>query len=320
MAKLRAAVIGVGHLGRFHAQKYKMIDEADLICVCDASFERAQEIGKELNVKAEGDYRRLKGMVDVVTIAASTAVHYEIAKFFLENGIHVHVEKPMTSTVEQAKELCQIAKNKNLKLQVGHVERFNPAFVAAKAKLTSPLFIECHRLAPFKPRSMDVSVVLDLMIHDLDVIFALVGKPIKNIAAVGTPVITKNIDIANARLEFEGGVVANVTSSRVSQISVRKFRVFQNNQYLSMDFGGGDIQLLTKTGEFTSPESLPIQRDSWNLEKGDALLAETKSFINAVKTNAPCEVSGEDGLMALELAEKITYEIDRNLANSHRSR
>ncbi|OQW49066.1 MAG: hypothetical protein A4S09_12635 [Proteobacteria bacterium SG_bin7] len=321
MAKIRAAVIGVGHLGRFHAQKYKMIDDVELVCVCDASFERAQEIGGELNVKAEDDYRKLKGAVDVVTIAANTTVHHEIAKFCLENGIHVHVEKPMTSTVDQAKELCKIARDKKLKLQVGHVERFNPAFVAAKSKLTSPLFIECHRLAPFKPRSMDVSVVLDLMIHDLDVILALVGKPVKNIAAVGTPVITKNIDIANARLEFDGGVVANVTSSRVSQIAVRKFRVFQNNQYLSMDFGGGEIQLLTKTGELTSPDSLlPIQRDTWNLEKGDALLAETKSFVSAVKNNMSCEVSGEDGLVALELAEKITYEIDRNLANSHRSR
>lgn len=320
MAKLRAAVIGVGHLGRFHAQKYKMIDDTELVAVCDASLERAQEIGKELNVKAEGDYRNLKGNVDIVTIAANTTVHYEIAKFCLENGIHVNVEKPMTSTVGQAKELCKIAKEKKMKLQVGHVERFNPAFVAAKSKLTSPLFIECHRLAPFKPRSMDITVVLDLMIHDLDVIVALVGKPVKNIAAVGTPVITKNIDIANARIEFEGGVVANVTASRVSQIAVRKFRVFQNNQYLSMDFGGGEIQLLTKTGEFTSPDSLPIQRDTWNLEKGDALLAETKSFVNAVKNNTPCEVSGEDGLVALELAEKITYEIDRNLANCHRSR
>ncbi len=318
---LRTAVIGVGYLGRFHAQKYKLLDTVKLVAVCDASSERASEVAKELSVKAESDYRNLKGQVDAVTIAAITPMHYEIAKFFLENGVHVNVEKPMTSTVAQAKELCRIAKEKNLRLQVGHVERFNPAFVAAKSKLTSPLFIECHRLAPFKPRGIEVSVVLDLMIHDLDVILNLVGRPVKNIAAVGTPVITKTIDIANARLEFDNGVVANVTASRVSQIAVRKFRVFQNNQYLSMDFGGGEITLLTKTGELTSPENLPIKRDSWNLEKGDALLAETKSFVEAVRQNRPCEVSGEDGLVALELAEKITHEIDRNLAaNSNSSR
>lgn len=317
--KLRAAVVGVGHLGRFHAQKYKMVPEVELLYLCDANEARVKEIASELNVDFLTDVQKLIGKIDIATIAASTPAHFEIAKTLLSNGIHVHVEKPMTSTVTEAKELCAIARSKKLKLQVGHVERFNPALLAAKEKLKSPLFIECHRLAPFKPRSMEVSVVLDLMIHDLDVILSLVGSKVKTVAAVGTPVLTKNIDIANARLEFTSGVVANVTASRVSQQAVRKFRVFQRDQYLSMDFGSGEVSLMTKTGELKDFEKLPIERESWNLEKGDALLSETKSFVEAVLTDTDCKVSGEDGLIALELAEKITNEIESNLTRNFSS-
>jgi predicted dehydrogenase len=314
-SKIRTAVVGVGHLGKFHAQKYKALDICEFVGVCDNSKERVAQVANELNVKGFTDIRELLGKVDAVTIAASTAAHFELSKFFLENNIHVNVEKPITSTSVEARELCELARKKNLKLQVGHVERFNPALKAAKASLKSPLFIECHRLAPFKPRSLEVSVMLDLMIHDLDVILSLVNRKVTNVSAVGTPVMTKTIDIANARIEFENGAVANVTASRVSQSALRKFRVFQKDQYLSMDFGSGEVQLITKTGEFEpSSTALPIKSESWNLEKGDALLEETRSFVNSIINNTKCEVTGEDGLLALELAEKISDDIEKRLA------
>ncbi len=320
MKKLRTAVVGVGYLGRFHAQKYKLIDNVELVAVCDADPKRAKEIADELKVAAEPDFKNLVGKVDAVTIAASTPKHYEISKFFLQNKIHVHVEKPMTSLVSEAEELCRIAKEMKVKLQVGHVERFNPALLSAKKKLKNPLFIECHRLAPFKPRSTEVSVVLDLMIHDLDVILSLVNSRVSGVSAVGTPVMTKNIDIANARVEFENGVVANVTASRVSQIAVRKFRVFQQDQYFSMDFGSGEVLLLSKTGEFKENQPLPLEQETWNLEKSDALLAETKSFVEAINNDTPCQVTGEDGLVALALAEKISHDIEKRLVRNFNSR
>lgn len=309
MSKVRCAVVGVGYLGRFHAQKYKMIEDAVLVGVSDASPERAKTVADELGVPAFADYRELKGKVDAVTVAASTQSHYEITKFFLENGVHVNVEKPMTVTIEEGEEIVRIAKEKGLKLQVGHVERFNPALQAAKAKLQVPLFIECHRLAPFKPRGVDVDVVLDLMIHDIDVILSLVKSPVKSISAVGAPVLTKIADIANVRIEFESGTIANVTASRVSQSATRKFRVFQKTQYLSIDFGTGEVNLTTKVpGEWTQ-ENLPLEFESWSLEKGDALLAETQAFIHSVKTGEPVVVSGEDGLIALRLASEIQKEV-----------
>jgi predicted dehydrogenase len=301
-------VIGVGYLGRFHAQKYKAIEEAELVGVCDASPERASEVAAELGVPFFKDYSELLGKVDAVTVAASTKAHYSIARFFLENGVHVNVEKPMTATIQEAEELVQLAHDKKLKLQVGHVERFNPALQAAQAKIGKPLFIECHRLAPFKPRGVDVDVVLDLMIHDIDVVLSLVKSPVKSVAAVGAQVLTKLADIANARIEFESGAVANITASRVSQSATRKFRVFQHDQYLSIDFGSGEMNLTTKHGEWTDG-NVPLQLESWSLEKGDALLAETKSFINSIKTGAPVAVSGEDGLVAMRVATQVQNEI-----------
>lgn len=306
---VRCAVVGVGYLGRFHAQKYKLIDDAKLIGVCDASPERAKVVADELGVEAFTDYRDLVGRVDAVTVASTTRTHYEVAKFLLQNGIHVNVEKPMTVTIEEGEELVRLARERGLKLQVGHVERFNTALQAAKDKLGVPLFIECHRLAPFKPRGVDVDVVLDLMIHDLDVILSLVKSPVKSVSAVGTPVLTKIVDIANARIEFESGTIANVTSSRVSQNATRKFRVFQTQQYLSIDFGTGEVNLTTKTADEWKDDQVPLEFESWNLEKGDALLEETRSFVQAVKTGGPVVVSGEDGLVALRLAGQIQNEI-----------
>jgi predicted dehydrogenase len=310
---IRCAVVGVGYLGRFHAQKYKAIENVELVGVSDANPARAKEVALELGVKAFDRYQDLIGKVDAVTVAASTQSHFEITKFFLENGVHVNVEKPMTVTIAESEELVSLSKSRNLKLQVGHVERFNPALQAAQAKLNKPLFIECHRLAPFKPRGVDVDVVLDLMIHDIDVIMSLVKSPVKSVSAVGAPVLTKVVDIANARIEFESGTVANVTASRVSQTATRKFRVFQQQQYLSIDFGTGEVNLTTKTGEWPNnpetAENLPLEFESWSLEKGDALLAETKAFLNAVRTGGNVVVSGDDGLNAMRVATQIQKEI-----------
>lgn len=312
MQKLKCAVVGVGHLGRFHAQKYKLIEEAELIAVCDASADRAKLVAEELGTTALTDYKQLLGKVDAVTIASTTRSHYEVSRFFLENGVHVNVEKPMTVTLEEADHLVRLSRERNLKLQVGHVERFNPALTAAKEKLTRPLFIECHRLAPFKPRGVDVDVVLDLMIHDIDVILSLVKSPIKSVMAVGTPVLTKYVDIANARIEFESGTVANVNASRVSQNATRKFRVFQKEHYLSIDFGSGELNLTKKTGEWKE-DQLPLEFESWSLEKGDALLAETKAFVHAVRTGEPVVVSGEDGMVAMKVAQQVQNEIAARL-------
>ena len=317
MKKLRCAVVGVGYLGRFHAQKYKALAGAgrqiEFVGVCDAHSDRAEEIARELETKSFSNFRDLLGKVDAVTVASSTRTHFEIAKFFLENGIHVHVEKPMTATIPEAETLVKIAREKKLKLQVGHVERFNAALTAAKEKLMNPLFIECHRLAPFKPRGVDVDVILDLMIHDLDVILSLVKSPVKSISAVGAPVLTKYVDIANARVEFESGTVANITSSRVSQSSTRKFRVFQSSQYLSIDFGTSEVNLTTKTSGEWKEDQIPLEFDSWNMDKVDALLEETKAFITCIENDTKPIVSGEDGLVALALADRISNEINQRL-------
>lgn len=310
MANLRCAVVGVGHLGRFHAQKYSLIDGAELVAVCDSRPEQATKVSQELGVKGFTDVKDLIGKVDAVTVAATTTAHYELVKFFLAQGVHVHVEKPITNTSAEGEELCQLAEDKGLVLQVGHVERFNPALLSAKAQLKKPLFIECHRLAPFKPRGVDVDVVLDLMIHDLDVILSLVQSEPVQVSAVGTPVLTKKNDIANARIEFASGTVANVTASRVSQNSQRKFRVFQPQQYLSIDFESGEVNLLTKTGEWQDNQ-IPLEHDAWSLDKGDALLEETKDFVEAIRYGRSCRVTGRDGLIALRLAEQIIEDIQR---------
>jgi len=309
MAKLlRAGVIGVGYLGRFHGQKYKLVPDVELVGVSDKRLERGQEIAKELLTEHYPDFKAMKGKIDIATVATNTRSHFEVTKWLLENGISVFVEKPMTVTSEEAQVLCDIAAKNKLVLQVGHVERFNPALISAQKVLRNPLFIEVHRLAPFSPRGADVDVVLDLMIHDLDVINTLVGSPISNISAVGVPVLTKLVDIANARLEFESGTVVNVTASRVSQQTTRKFRVFEKDKYLSIDFGQGSVDLLTKTGEWTGGIP-PLNHESWSLEKGDALLTETQSFVDTVREAGRPVVSGEDGLKALKLAEQILENI-----------
>jgi predicted dehydrogenase len=310
VSKLRTAIVGVGYLGRFHAQKHRALDSVELVAVCDKDAERCRTVAAEVGAGVCTDHRELVGKVDAVTIAATTAEHFALARFFLEHGVHVLVEKPMTRTSSEAAVLTALAAARGLKLQVGHVERFNPALLAARETLTTVRFIECHRLAPFKGRGADVNVILDVMIHDLDVILSLVAAEPTNVSAVGIPVLMDDIDIANARIEFANGAVANVTSSRVSTTPQRRFRIFQPNQYVSIDFGNGEVRRVTKQGDWRDGTP-PLKEEAWNLEKGDALLAETKAFVDAIVTDKPCVVSGADGVAALKLAEMIGADIAR---------
>jgi predicted dehydrogenase len=313
--KLRCAVVGVGRLGRIHAQKYARIPQARLVGVCDIVLQTAAEVGATLGAPPFTAAADLVGKADAVTIAASTPAHFELCRLFIENGVHVLVEKPIAMTSREAETLCDLAEQAGVRLQVGHVERFNPALRAVLPKLKEPMFLECHRLAPFPNRSADVDVVLDLMIHDLDVILSLVHSSPKLVSAVGTPVLTKVLDIANARIEFESGAVANVTASRVSVNSQRKLRVFQRDQYLSIDLEGGVVNLLTKTGEWTGG-NMPLERETHSVGKGDALLDEVQSFVTAILEDKPeaAGVSGRDGLAALKLAEDIMADARRRVA------
>jgi predicted dehydrogenase len=309
MSGIRVAVVGVGYLGRFHAEKYAALASTELVAVCDAVPDVATSVAAALDTSAVSDPRALIGQVDAVTIAASTSAHFELAKLFLEHDVHVFIEKPMTRTSAEAAVLVQMAEARTLKLQVGHIERFNPALLAARERLTEVRFIECHRLAAYKPRGVDVDVVRDLMIHDLDVILTLIRSRPRVISAVGIPVLTDKADIANARIEFESGAIANVTASRVSTTTQRKFRVFQPNQYVSIDFDSGKVQRVTSEPQRRQGDS-PFTIDEWNLQKGDALMAEVESFVESIVNDTPCQVSGKDGQSALELAEAIVARIE----------
>lgn len=313
MSLTRVGVVGVGYLGRFHAQKYAGHPGAELIGVSDIDERAGRAVADELRCRFFADHRELADAVEAVSIAASTRAHYALAKFFLERGIHVLVEKPMTESSAEAAELTRIAETGGLKLQVGHIERFNPALLAAREGLDRPSFIECHRLAPFTARGADVSVVLDLMIHDLDVILSLVDSPPARVSAIGIAALTPTVDVANARIEFANGAIANVTASRASTKAERKFRVWQDRQYVSIDFGRGIVQKVRSRAAWKAGES-PLEEESWNLEKGDALAAEIAAFLRAVRSGEACLVSGRDGLAALELAERILADIETRRA------
>jgi predicted dehydrogenase len=319
MSKLRCGVIGVGYLGRFHAQKYQLLDDCELIAVCDIDAKTCEQVALELGVPAFMDYNDLLSKVDCVSIAATTNQHFEIAKTCLENQIHVLIEKPITETLEQAKELITLAKKNNLKLQVGHLERFNSARLALDEYLTKPRFIESHRLAPFNPRGTDVNVVLDLMIHDIDIIHSIVNSPIVNIDAQGAPILSQHIDIANARISFENGCVANVTASRISFKKERKTRIFQPDSYISIDYQNQKFAVFNKGDGEMFPGIPEITRHQSVFEKGDSLLEEIKSFITCVRVDKKPLVSGEEGASALATAEKITQLIGQHLAKIERS-
>lgn len=317
MDKLKCAVIGTGYLGRFHAQKYQLIPHVELIAVCDVNEEAGQAVANELGVPFYNDYTKLFGKVQAVSIAATTNQHFKIAKACIEQGIHVLIEKPITETVTQANTLIGSAKKHGVKLQVGHLERFNSARIALEDYLNKPLFIESERLAPFNPRGTDVNVVLDLMIHDIDIIQNMVQSHIVSIEAQGTPVLTKAIDIANARITFANRCVANVTASRISFKTERRMRVFQNDSYLSIDFHKKQLAVFKKGEGEMFPGIPDISSEQKEFAKGDALLEEIKAFVHCIIHDTTPLVTGEDGKEALETAEKITALIHDNLQTHH---
>ncbi len=305
MSKLKCAVIGTGYLGKFHAEKYASLDNCELVAVVDINEQAAKQVADKLGAEALTDYKSLLGRVDAVSIVVPTSLHHSVSSDFLNAGAHVLVEKPITVTVEEADELIAIAKQKNVILQVGHLERFNPA-VLGLDKEEKPLFIEAHRLSPFNPRANDVSVVLDLMIHDIDIILALIDSDIERIDASGTAVLTAGTDIANARLTFTNGCVANVTASRISMKMERKMRMFRPSSYISVDFQNkvltkhrtGDKEMFPGVPEIVSEESV--------FENGDALMEEIKHFVDCINNGSNPLVSGVAGRRALKTAIEIT--------------
>ena len=306
MSKIKTAVIGVGYLGKFHADKYAALDNSELIAVVDFSEETAKTIAEKHGVQALTDYKPLLGKVDAVSIAAPTTLHYQIAKDFLSNGAHVLIEKPITVSVEEADELISIAKENDKLIQVGHLERFNAAILDLDKALDNPVFIESHRLSPFNPRATDVNVVLDLMIHDIDIILNIVRSDVKSIAASGTPVLTSSTDIANVRIEFENGCVANVTASRVAMKTERKMRLFQPDSCITIDFHNRAMNVYRKGEKEMFPGIPEIESAESVYEDNDALKAEIIAFLNSIETSSPTLVSGEDGRRALAAATEIS--------------
>jgi len=311
MRRLRCAVIGAGYLGRFHAQKYSVIPRCDLVGVVDPDAAARARIGEELGVAVFADHRELLGRTDAVSVATPTATHHALARDFLRSGSHVLLEKPITTTEAEARELIAMAAEYGRVLQVGHLERFNPVILAVAGELVNPRFIESNRLAPFKPRGTDVSVVLDLMIHDIDLIQNVVHSPIATIDAVGAPVFSDEIDIANARIRFENGCVADVTASRISLKSERKLRVFQTDAYLSIDLQQKLLTVVRRPALIEEGVPPKVDVEERSFEQGDALLAEIESFLDAISEGAPPVVSGEDGLRALLTATRIAELVGR---------
>jgi predicted dehydrogenase len=314
MKKIRAAVIGVGYLGRFHAQKYAQATGCELVAVADSRQDAGEKVAAEVATRWVEDYRELLGNVDAVSIVTPTPAHFPIARDFLNAGAHVLVEKPITETVGEAREMIELAASNKRVLQVGHLERFNAAILAAEPYLRSPRFVECVRMAPYRERGTDVNVVLDLMIHDIDIVQTIVDAPITSIDAVGTPVFSDEIDIANARIHFANACVANVTASRVSVKTERKLRIFEDAAYLSLDLQQKILTLIRKRPPSDPPGPLPVIIEEQNLDQGDALKAEIESFLDCIRTGRPPVVSGEAGLMALETAMRITEQVMKTLA------
>jgi predicted dehydrogenase len=310
---MRTAVIGAGYLGRFHAQKYASLDGSKLVGIADPSTSARAALSAELGVPAHADYRDLFGAVDAVSVVTPTPLHFEVAKAFLESGASVLVEKPMTVTIAEGEQLIAIAERANKVLQVGHLERFNAAVQAVQPTLTVPRFIESARLAPFKHRGTDVDVVLDLMIHDIDLILSIVRSPVVAIDAIGSSVFSKEIDIANARLRFANGCVANATASRVSLKTERKLRLFQDDAYISVDLQQKILTVIRKAPGMGADGMPQVAIEENTYQQGDALKVEIEAFLRAVATGGAPAVSGEDGLLALRTAVSITEQVSNSM-------
>jgi len=304
---LRAGVVGVGYVGKRHAEKYAASAKAQLVGVVDIIPDRSRQVGESLDVTSFTDYRDLFAQVSCVSIAVPTNLHYQVTSAFLSAGVDVLVEKPMAATLEEGKKLVDLAKKEKRILQIGHLERFNPAVRKLETIIRDPRFIECHRLAPFVERGTDVDVVFDLMIHDIDIIASLVRSPVERVDAVGVAILTDKPDIANARIRFTNGSIANVTSSRVSMKRERKIRFFQPDAYISLDYDAKRAQIYRKTGSGKGLES--ILAETVEMQDGDALADEIDSFLESVRSREPPLVSGEDGLRALTIASMISEQL-----------
>jgi predicted dehydrogenase len=309
MKNIKIGVIGVGYLGRFHAQKYAALEGVTLVGVADTNLAQAQQVAEECDCRSFTDYKELLPQVDAVSIVVPTSHHHKVAGDCLNAGIDVLLEKPMTVTLEEADDLIAKASDRQLILQIGHLERFNPAVQAMEPFLTTPVFIESNRIATFKNRGVDVDVVLDLMIHDIDIILNIVKSPIKTIHTVGAPVATATTDIANARLIFENGATANVTVSRISRTNVRKMRIFQPGSYINVDFGNKKVMTIQLSEELLD-SGMPKQVvELRSFADGDALLSEVTSFVQHVRERTRPAVSGVEGRRALEVALQVMEQI-----------
>ncbi len=332
MSKIKVAVVGVGHLGKEHARVYTELPGVELVGVVDVQRNQAEKIARQYHTQSFSNYKEIIGKVTAVSIAVPTKSHYAIAKEFLNHGVHVMIEKPMTGTVSEARELIGISKANGLVLQAGYIERFNPAIAAIKKLSINPRFIECHRLSPFTFRSADIGVVLDLMIHDLDIILHITGSKVKKFDAVGVNVISDKEDIANVRIQFQNGCVANVTASRVSLASMRKMRLFSQDSYISIDYLKKDALIYKKSPALTlkalniSEMDVSTIADLKSYVFGDLLKIEhikmddceplrkeLESFVNCIVDRKEPVVSGEEGLKAIEVANDILCEIEKNL-------
>ncbi|MDH4227069.1 MAG: Gfo/Idh/MocA family oxidoreductase [Deltaproteobacteria bacterium] len=309
--KIKTGVVGTGYLGRFHAQKYAALENSELIGVFDLDSEKCASVAAETNSTPLSAYSELFGKAEAVSIVTPTKTHHKVAKEFLERGIHVLLEKPMTVTLEEADDLIETSNKSGAILQIGHLERFNPAVLALKDRVTEPLFIEAHRLSQFSPRALDVDVVLDLMIHDIDIIMNFVKSEIESVEAAGIPVISGKVDIANARITFKNGCVANITASRISKDRMRRTRIFQRDTYIAIDYATQKIELLAlKRGTGPMPE---IVEEKLDIEKGDSLLEEIKSFLNCVATKTAPLVGAKDGKRALQVAALVQEKTEQSL-------
>jgi len=305
---VKVAVVGVGHLGRHHARIFAEMAGVDLTAVADIDGARAEQVAADRHTRALGDWRELLGAVDAVTIATPTDQHLEIAVAFLDRGVHVLIEKPITPTTSDADRLLRLARERGVTLAVGHTERFNPAVERVKAVVREPRFIEVHRLGAFPQRSLDIDVVFDLMIHDLDIILDIVGGEVTAIEAVGVPVLTSRIDIANVRLRFAGGCIANLTASRISRERVRKIRFFQRDAYVSVDYAAQEAEmwrLVPKAGQTPG-----IEGGKLDIAREEPLKRELEDFVAAIRERRPPAVTGEQGRAALALAERVVERME----------
>ncbi len=300
---VKVGVVGVGAIGRNHARIYSELESAELVAIYDANEEHARALAEEFGTEAVGSLEELISRVDAASVSTPTVTHRSIATALMEEGKHVLVEKPISDSVDDAKAMIDLAKEKGCVLQVGHIERFNPVMSQLEARLNSPKFIECHRLSPFPNRSIDIGVVLDLMIHDLEIVLHLVHSPIAAIDAVGIPVLTRREDIANARIRFENGCVANITASRISPERMRKIRVFQGDAYLSLDYQDQSGWIYRKDG-------MEIAREEVEVERDEPLKCELASFVECAARGEQPKVSGQQGAAALDIALEITQIIE----------